>query len=417
MRRQLLGQRLAMMPRRLTPGRVAPALVVAMLLGCGSGGQVSYAVPRGADGGAAVPGRTPDAREPLPIPEVDTIFEDGCATATARAELLASNVLFVVDRSSSMICNPPPTTSSVVCEQDSLRADPAAPSKWEIVRSALKNAIATLPSATLAGLSYFSNDDSCGVHSLPSVAIAELTPVQRSAIDVSLANVKPSGATPLVGATILAYHHLHGAALEGRLRGNKFVVLLTDGEQSEMCSDTARCNGAQQCTALIESEVRKAAGPGVGIKTFVIGAPGSEPARRVLSQMAELGGTAPANCSVEQGTCHFDMTRRPEFGVALSEALASIAGRTLSCELPIPAAGSVEVDPRRLNVVYSPGDGRAPQVVLKDDRMPCDAGASGWQYSEDASRIRLCGSACDRVRQDAGARVDVVLGCQVRVPE
>jgi hypothetical protein len=353
----------------------------------------------------------------LPAPDVAVIFQDGCATETARSELVPSNLLFVIDRSSSMKCNPPPITTSVVCERDSARVDPAKPSKWDVVRESLVAAIEDLPAETRAGLSYFSNDDTCGVYSKPSVPIAALSETQRSAMVLSLGAVQPGGATPLAGATILAYQHLHRAALEQTLTGNKFVVLLTDGEQSDACSDPARCSGAQQCTELVQAEVSKAAGRGVGIQTFVIGAPGSEPARGVLSQMAALGGTGPAGCSVEQGTCHFDMTKRTDFGPALQEALANIAGRTLSCELPVPLSPGNGPEPPRLNVVYSPGDGRPPRVFLKDDRVACDQGAYGWQYTEDATRIRLCGQACSEVRLDPKARVDVVLGCPVRVPE
>jgi Mg-chelatase subunit ChlD len=395
----------------------------ALTVACGGGAEGARSEPAqaGEAGSLAAPGAAAGASaaapSALPAPDVAVIFQDGCATETARAELVPSNLLFVIDRSSSMKCNPPPTTSSVVCERDSARVDPAKPSKWDVVREALVAAIAKLPAETRAGLSYFSNDDTCGVYSMPSVPIAALSETQRSAINLSLDAVQPGGATPLAGATILAFQHLHRAAIEQTLTGNKFVVLLTDGEQSDACSDPARCSGAEECTELVEAEVSKAAGPGVGIKTFVIGAPGSEPARAVLSRMASLGGTGPAGCSVEQGTCHFDMTKRTDFGPALQEALANIAGRTLSCELPVPLSPGDGAEPARLNVVYSPGDRQPPRVILKDDRAACDQGAYGWQYTDDATRIRLCGQACSEVRRDPKARVDVVLGCPVRVPE
>jgi hypothetical protein len=410
--------------KRRSLGSLLPAMVVAALpLACDGGVKSPSARPDAAEeagslaAASAAAGSGAGASSSLPAPDVGAIFQDGCATETARSELVPSNLLFVIDRSSSMTCNPPPTTSSVVCERDSVRVDPARPSKWDIVREALVAAIADLPPETRVGVSYFSNDDTCGVYSTPSVPIAELSETQRSAIDLSLGAVQPGGATPLAGATILAYHHLHRAALARTLTGNKFVVLLTDGEQSDACSDPARCDGAQQCTELAEAEVSKAAGPGVGIKTFVIGAPGSEPARTVLSRMAALGGTGLAGCSVEQGTCHFDMTKRTDFGPGLQEALASIAGRTLSCELPVPLSTTSSAQTAQLNVVYSPGDGRPPRVIVKDDRVACTEGAYGWQYTDDATRIRLCGEACREVRRDPKARVDVVLGCPARVPE
>jgi hypothetical protein len=61
--------------------------------------------------------------------------------------------------------------------------------------------------------------------------------------------------------------------------------------------------------------------------------------------------------------------------------------------------------------VYSPADGSQPSLILKDDRSPCDNGADGWQYTDNATKITLCGKACDKVRSNRGARVDVVLGC------
>jgi hypothetical protein len=48
--------------------------------------------------------------------------------------------------------------------------------------------------------------------------------------------------------------------------------------------------------------------PGSGIRTFVVGVPGSEPARTVLSSIAKQGGTAADGCDPQLGNCHFDMT-------------------------------------------------------------------------------------------------------------
>jgi hypothetical protein len=390
--------------------------------GGGAGGQAGTALAEsGAGGEAGRAGGSSSGGTPaeLPEPDVDAILEAGCATSTEKSRLLPSNLLFVIDRSSSMACNPPPTTDSEACELDPVRANPFLLSKWEITRDALLDAITRLPSATVVGLSYFSNDDGCGVHSMPSVPLSDLDPRQRSAIRASLSNIEPNGATPIVGAVILAYRYLHQQALDQAISGNKYVVLLTDGEQSESCSDPPRCDGPDACTELlIDEEVPKASGPGVGIKTFVIGAPGSEPARTVLSQIALAGGTAPSGCDPEAGDCHFDMTAQASFAEGLSSALSAIAGRAaLGCELTMPRSPKGEFDPMRVNVVYSPGDGSAPYVVLQDPGPSCDQGANGWQYSDDQTKIRLCGQACDVARADGTGRLDVVLGCPVRGPD
>ena len=47
------------------------------------------------------------------------------------------------------------------------------------------------------------------------------------------------------------------------------------------------------------------------------------------------------------------------------------------------------------------------------------ATADGWQFaknpdgSNDLSKVVLCGAACETVRGDADAQVDVILGCDV----
>lgn len=367
----------------------------------GSGGLDPQNPPR-ADGGE------------LPRPDVGAIFETGCATATVEAELREVNMLFVLDRSESMQCNPPSITPSTVCEAMPQRAT-QDPTKWEITREALADAIDELPRQTRVGITYFSNDDGCGVHSRPRIPLRPLEPAQIAAINASLASVTPRGATPLVGATILAYRHLHERALAGEIKGHSFVVLITDGEQTAMCSDSVRCNGAEDCTRLlIDVEVGKASGPGVGIRTFVIGVPGSEDAVTVLSAIAQEGHTAPAGCDRSSGDCHFDMTKEPDFGAALATALEQIVGRALSCELPLPDAE--DLDPERVNVVYSSSLGAPPRVVPRDDAA-CDGGANGWQYAQDGKSITLCGKACEDARNDEAGRMDVVLGCPVQGPD
>jgi hypothetical protein len=200
----------------------------------------------------------------------------GCASSTIKAELLPANLLFVIDRSGSMNCNLPPITSSADCEAKPERVDSTQPSKWEIIRDALKSALAALPPTASAGISYFSNDDECGVQSAASVEVKPIDATQISALNASLDGVKPAGGTPIVGATILGYKHMHQQL---DLPGNDFVVLLTDG--SESCTP-------EDVPALLQTQVPNALL--VGIRTFSIGVPGSEQARGFLSQIAYAGG-------------------------------------------------------------------------------------------------------------------------------
>src|SRR5581483_11006054 len=75
------------------------------------------------------------------------------------------NILFLIDRSGSMQCNPPPTTQSFLCELAPSRADATMPSKLEIVEQALSGAFNQLRPTmmnqpkTRAGLAILSTDD------------------------------------------------------------------------------------------------------------------------------------------------------------------------------------------------------------------------------------------------------------------
>jgi hypothetical protein len=427
-------------------GKVVALLVVVFTAGCG--GDSNAARLARDSGTAGGPARAPDAGNgPQPMfdnPDLDAeaaganasgagqaseadtalvynaeaVLNGSCATSMVETELLPANVLFVLDRSGSMVCNPPPTTDSSACEEAPARADDAQPSKWEITTRALVDAVTALPSDTKVGLAYFSNDDRCGVSSTPSVRLAPNTPTQQATIANSLMSARSGGGTPLVGATILAYRHMHEAALAGRIAGNRFVVLITDGAQSEMCSNPPRCEGADACTELLVAhEVPRAAGVGVRIRTFAIGVPGSEAARSALSQIAIGGGTALEGCDLAEGNCHFDMTSVPDLATSLADALVQIADRAITCEIDVPQPASGEQDLDLLNVVYSPADGSPPELVFKDTRAPCDAGADGWQLAEGNTRIRLCGRSCERIRADVGARVDVVIGCPAQGPD
>lgn len=350
------------------------------------------------------------------LPSADTILLSKCAIRTEQSSLLPSNLLFLVDRSGSMRCNPPPTTSSEECEMNEARADVMLPSKWELTRRAVLTTMSTLSNTNALGISYFSNDNRCGVSSLPSVPIAANTVPQREVIASSIAGITPNGSTPLVGATLLAYKYLHKSAVDGLISGNSYVVLITDGEQSENCSDPAYCDNAQECSELLIQQAEVAAHADVNIRTFVVGVPGSERGSTVLSRLAVAGGTAPKDCNPETDSCHFDISRTTDLEAALGEALRMIAGQTFTCELGLPRTDAGVVDLSRVNVVFTPHEGPL-QVIPQDLSTACERGAQGWQFDASQQLVQLCGRSCSLVRGDRGGRIDVVLGCPVIGPD
>jgi hypothetical protein len=54
-------------------------------------------------------------------------------------------------------------------------------------------------------------------------------------------------------------------------------------------------------------------------------------------------------------------------------------------------------------------------VIVQDKSAGCQDGANGWQYSADGTKVLLCGSACDEVRSDPNAKVDIEFGCETKV--
>lgn len=373
----------------------APTVQTRVAMAISTGGVPAIATTTGV-------GATPAGQDPT-----TALLGGTCvSTGTIEASLRPANLLFLIDRSSSMNCNLPPITSSADCEQQAHKADATQPSKWEIVREALKAAIAQLPATASAGITYFSNDDMCGVQSKPHVPMQALDSAQIARLDMSLDQVTPLGGTPIVGAMILAYKQLNPDQTPNQPYGNKFVVLLTDGQEG--CAVDA-------IDRLLKTELPKART--ASITTFVIGVPGSEVSRGFLSRLAFAGGTpSRPDCDHENadptvGDCHFDMSRDPDLGAALANALTTITGRTLSCEfdVPQPNHGGV-LDYDQVNVVYVERPGAAEQLIGQDAARPCDAGANGWQYSADRSKIVICGGACQSVRRAASIRI--ALGCK-----
>jgi hypothetical protein len=334
-----------------------------------------------------------------------------CSAKTYASEQVPSSILFVVDRSGSMDCNAPPVQTVEACNTVATRADPNQPSRWETTVKALNESFAGLAGSTASiGLTLFSNDGNCGVDPTPVVELGPSSAVQSNALSEALAAAKPAGGTPIVGSVVLAYKHLHEQL---HATGNRYVVLITDGEEG--CgtkgdeADKADIEAAK--TMLLTTEVKKARD--ANIRTFVIGAPGSEGARGFLSELAFQGGTARSPSCVHGGTtegdCHFDLTQG-DFAQVLKDTLGKIGGKALGCEFQAPSEGHGLV-----NVQFSQ-KGSAP-TCLPQLTGACDAGGSGWQFGKNASgvtdenRVVLCGTACEQAIADPTTVVDVILGC------
>ncbi len=383
--------------------------------GAGGSSASSSGGAQAHDGAAAAAASDGTVNWDKASPEVTTSdgFDEVCAAMTKQAVLEPANLLFVVDRTGSLNCNPPPTMTTAECEQTPAKKDPAQPSKWEIVRDSLKAAVSELEKVQplpSVGIMYFNADDHCGFPSQPSVDVVALTgddqtDPQLAAFTQSIDAVTPKGDTPIVGTMYSAYTYLQQAALTG----NKFVILLTDGAET--------CDANNKPTLLQWA----ADATLINIRTFVLGAPGSEVERAFLSQVAYNGGTASspacdhAGAPPDQGNCHMDMTLPGmDFKTELTKNLAAISGQAMTCafDVPQPEPGQPEIDLNTVNVEYTSGSA-APVTIPQDNAHPCSSPDNqGWQYASNNKQIVLCGQACEQVKTDPLAKISIEMGCR-----
>jgi hypothetical protein len=169
------------------------------------------------------------------------------------------------------------------------------------------------------------------------------------------------------------------AALTDKTRPS-YVVLLSDGAQSNGCNSAGADNGT---TGIINSMFSG------GIKTFVIGfGSGSDAAQ--LNTFALAGGV-PAN----DPTTKF---YKAENAAALDAVLKTIATKAQSCDLSLK---ETPPDPSKLYVF---GAGNAA--------LPRDAShQTGWDYSAQDNRITFYGQTCEDLKSGKLTGLEVVFGC------
>ena len=238
----------------------------------------------------------------------------------------------------------------------------------------------------------------------------------RTQVTTSLDAIRAQGGTP----THDAFHAGVQAIEATTLPGSRFIVLITDGQPTFLsgCRGTGSTQQPQDPTPILD-DVKAARA--AGVRTFVIGSPGSDEvgvpiysdARQWLSMAASLGGTALPGCS-DQGPnfCHFDMTKTTNFSQSLRDVLSQIVGTVLSCSysLPNPTNGGM-LDKSKVNVVFTPQGGKSSLI----DQAPDGMCTTGWQYSTDQSHVNLCSDTCKMVQAADSPEIDVLFGCSTQV--
>jgi hypothetical protein len=321
-----------------------------------------------------------------------------CVGREAGTELAPSIVELLVDTSLSM----------------DERAPGSNRSKWVETRRVMLEAIDLMPGTTSLGVVFYPDVEVGAPICFDSDADVDVSALggassnQRQTIRSAFERENPRGSTPTHDAYRYALDQL--AAVDAV--GQRFLVLITDGTPTYAlnCEGSGNQSDPADPAPLIPEA---ASALGRGMKTFVIGSPGSEGARRSLSQMAQAGGTGNDGCSNDGQPryCHFDMTEEEDFSVALRDALASIAGIALSCAYDIPEPPNGEtLDLTKVNVLFRPPGGERELIA----QNPPGACSDGWQYSDDQRQVLLCGPTCDRVSSSTG-QLSLEFGCTTSV--
>ena len=302
-----------------------------------------------------------------------------CATSTASGQLAPVDLVIMFDKSGSM--DQVPGGSSL--------------SKFEAVKAGILTFAADPTSSGMsAQLTFFGQGSGSAFCSaatytssvkVPSTALPDST-----LLAAGFAGVTPDGSTPTeaaLGGAIAQAQTLAKAHPDHKVA----IVMLTDG-LPQGCSDDSNIAPASN-----EAAAAFAATP--SLPTYVIGV---GDLKTNLDTLAAAGGTSSSYILTDTNTA----TTNTE----LLAALASIRGKTASCDFPLPAPpNGQKLDIDAVNVQYSAASGPPETLTYNKD---C-TGGTGWHYDDaDApTQIVLCADTCSAVKSEATGKVSIAFGC------
>jgi hypothetical protein len=332
-----------------------------------------------------------------------------CGNTTIAADIRTVNILLVIDKSGSMTDTPSGFEVN----------------KWSAVKTALAQALSSVSGDVNLGLLMFPYSTTQDIPLLCHGGCCEV-PVGGSAINVdvdsgdrslstildALAATSPGGGTPTAAALARANDYFKTGA-GAALKGNNYVLLATDGGPN--CNSNNSC-GSATCTTNMDGQcdsgnccMGSAEGclddvsvtqqiqalKSNGVRTFVVGIPGTENYSSYLDTFAAAGGV------INPGAPPSYYAVSAKGGVqGLVDVFTGITTQLVhSCTLPLNS------DPPKLDEVNLAVD---CELV----RPQADDGSS-WTIdkSQEPFSVVLKGPICTKIQGSGARRVDIVYGC------
>lgn len=291
-----------------------------------------------------------------------------CGSEAIALEVVAPNLLIVLDRSCSM------------------KIKAGAKSKWAIAVAALNTLLAKHAKQIRFGLTLFPDTTgaSCKQDAIPVPPEAATGPTIQALLTAALSPSDPNHPNgPCVTNIDTGMQQAAAApALDDPGRPG-FALLISDGGQA-LCAEA----GGDAGTTETISELRKR-----GVSTFVVGF-GSAVDGKQLNLFADAGGKPSGDPSVR----YF----KAEDEAGLDAALATIARQAVGCVLHLK---KVPASLDQLHVFFD------KQPVARDP-----AHLDGWDYDAAKNLLSFYGKACGELERGAVSGVDVVYGCKKPPP-
>lgn len=336
-----------------------------------------------------------------------------CGAATVALEFIRPNLYFAIDASGSMLDGIPRG------EGTSLELIPG--DRYSSLAVAIQTLLARVGHRVNYGATLFpTGNEACDAGNeilaltpgdTVSFAVSgELGPVLKGLM-FSIHRRTPRGGTPVAAA-------LGGVLEQLRDRGaGSYVFLLTDGgpncnlttecradacipnlerlrlSEELVCDDSLNCCdgrvfGPDSCLDASGSQAAVEALARAGIRTFVIGIPGSEAFGGVLDQLAVAGGVARAGTP-----SYYRITDAEELIETVSALGREIA---LSCTIEL---AEPPPDPSLVNLFF---DG---ELIAADP-------VNGWTFTDERT-VHVVGAACELMQTGQVLQADIIAGCPI----